>query len=483
MTNGIKTYSTTAASNTALFPEGMNPSSVNDSARQVQADLRAWYETAEWIDFGDVPTYVSATSFTVPTDLTATRYAAGRRIRMVGTTPFTLYGTIATSTYSAPNTTVGVTMDSGTLDNTLSTVSAGIHTASNNALPISTTVTVKDTNFTIQDDGDITKQARFQASGITTATTRTYTLQDSSDTLVGRATTDTLTNKTLTSPAITTPTITGTTTAAAINASGTNTITKTSSGAGSQILIARNAASAVFTGVSINLNPSSDTAKAAIIDSTNDGSDNIPINIYTSTAAASGQLRASFPAAGGFTVNSPSGSTAVGDVNITGNFTQNGVPLANTPLGASTSLSSTSTTLTVDFTTYSEYLLEFVATSTAGTDDFKIEASSDSGGSYATSTYNLNLVTGTTVTNLTTKLTNAAPPTNFHASIRLVQGTTSIPMKMFVQSAAGGTGVGTFNMFGTISSALAAAANRIKISSLTGQTISGTVILTPLVRR
>lgn len=34
---------------------------------------------------------------------------------------------------------------------------------------------------------------------------RTYTLQDSSDTLVGRATTDTLTNKTLTSPTLTTP--------------------------------------------------------------------------------------------------------------------------------------------------------------------------------------------------------------------------------------------------------------------------------------
>lgn len=34
---------------------------------------------------------------------------------------------------------------------------------------------------------------------------RTYTLQDSSDTLVGRATTDTLTNKTLTSPVLTTP--------------------------------------------------------------------------------------------------------------------------------------------------------------------------------------------------------------------------------------------------------------------------------------
>jgi hypothetical protein len=45
----------------------------------------------------------------------------------------------------------------------------------------------------------------------TISNTGTLTLPTSTDTLVGRATTDTLTNKTLTSPAITGPTITGTT--------------------------------------------------------------------------------------------------------------------------------------------------------------------------------------------------------------------------------------------------------------------------------
>lgn len=82
-------------------------------------------------------------------------------------------------------------------------------TLSSKTIDNTNTITVKDANFTIQDDGDTTKQARFQASGIATGTTRTYTLQDSSDTLVGRATTDTLTNKTLTSPTITTPAISG----------------------------------------------------------------------------------------------------------------------------------------------------------------------------------------------------------------------------------------------------------------------------------
>lgn len=64
------------------------------------------------------------------------------------------------------------------------------------------TVTLKDTNFTLQDDGDTTKQLQFQLSGITTATTRMLTVPNASTTLVGTDTTQTLTNKTLTAPKI-----------------------------------------------------------------------------------------------------------------------------------------------------------------------------------------------------------------------------------------------------------------------------------------
>lgn len=64
------------------------------------------------------------------------------------------------------------------------------------------TLTVKDANFLIVDDGDATKKLAFQLSGFTTATTRTLTIPDASTTLVGIDTTQTLTNKTLTTPTI-----------------------------------------------------------------------------------------------------------------------------------------------------------------------------------------------------------------------------------------------------------------------------------------
>lgn len=67
------------------------------------------------------------------------------------------------------------------------------------ALP---SLNVNDAGFYIQDDGDATKQIRFQVSGVTTGTTRVLTVPDANFTFVGLDTTQTLTNKTLTTPVL-----------------------------------------------------------------------------------------------------------------------------------------------------------------------------------------------------------------------------------------------------------------------------------------
>lgn len=64
------------------------------------------------------------------------------------------------------------------------------------------TLTILDTQFTIQDNADTAKQARFEASGITSGQTRTYTLFDANDTLACATCTQTLSGKTLTTPTI-----------------------------------------------------------------------------------------------------------------------------------------------------------------------------------------------------------------------------------------------------------------------------------------
>ena len=121
----IKDYSTIAANNTLTppngAPEGMAAGLVNNTIRQVMADTRSFYESGGWCDLGHVPTYVSTTSFTIPTDVTA-YYTVGRRIRFYGTIMGTFYGYIVSNAYSSPNTTVTVVLDSGALTSNLSRV-------------------------------------------------------------------------------------------------------------------------------------------------------------------------------------------------------------------------------------------------------------------------------------------------------------------------------------------------------------------------
>jgi len=139
-------YDTTAANNTATgtgavsVAEGMLPSNINNAFRSVMADIRQHYNAAEWIEYGDgagtyTATYASATSFTIDgTDVTSI-YHAGRRVKVVASTPGTIYGTVSSTSFST-NTTVNVTWDSGSLSNeAITSVHIGVLAKTNSSIP------------------------------------------------------------------------------------------------------------------------------------------------------------------------------------------------------------------------------------------------------------------------------------------------------------------------------------------------------------
>jgi len=107
MTDKLKIYKITPASNNTAppfgWPEGMSPSAVNDTARQMMASLREWYEDAEWRDLGHAVTSVAGQVITLTGDVLA-RYGVGLAIRVNGT----LVGTITASALATGNTAVTV---------------------------------------------------------------------------------------------------------------------------------------------------------------------------------------------------------------------------------------------------------------------------------------------------------------------------------------------------------------------------------------
>jgi len=154
-------YNTTAANNSATgtgavsVAEGMLPSNINNAFRSVMADIRQHYNEAEWIEYGDgagtyTATYASGTSFTIDgTDVTSI-YHAGRRVKVVASTPGTIYGTVSSTSFST-NTTVNVTWDSSSLSNeAITSVHIGVLSKTNNSIPTGISAT-KIANGTISD--------------------------------------------------------------------------------------------------------------------------------------------------------------------------------------------------------------------------------------------------------------------------------------------------------------------------------------------
>ena len=140
---GIKDYSTTAASNTSVggisIAEGMLPSNINNAFRGLLADVREWYNDGQWVIYGDgdssfTISYGSATSFTITGQDVTSFYHANRRVKAIGSSTGTIYGTISSSSFST-NTTVNVTWDSGNLQNESLTIHVAILSATNDSIP------------------------------------------------------------------------------------------------------------------------------------------------------------------------------------------------------------------------------------------------------------------------------------------------------------------------------------------------------------
>ena len=138
MSSNIKDYSTTQASNISLngidTNEGMLPSNLNNALRALMKNTRDWYNDSQWVQYGDgtgaaTVAYASGTTFTIAGADVRTIYTVGRRVKVIASTPGTIYGTITGVAFST-NTTVTVVWDSGSLSSEAIDVYIGALTTS-----------------------------------------------------------------------------------------------------------------------------------------------------------------------------------------------------------------------------------------------------------------------------------------------------------------------------------------------------------------
>lgn len=159
----IKDYDTTAGNNSTIsainISEGCAPSGINNAIRQLMADSRSQWNDANWFEYGDgagsfTITYGSGTTFTVDGVDVTSIYHVGRRLRAVGSSTGTIYGTITNSAYVI-DTTVTVVWDSGSLSNESLTVSLSILGSTNTGIPVlNQTVDINGNELILDADAD-----------------------------------------------------------------------------------------------------------------------------------------------------------------------------------------------------------------------------------------------------------------------------------------------------------------------------------------
>lgn len=123
-------WSTSASGNASPaginFAEGQLPSTLNNSIREMMAQLRTKYAANEWswVSHSATASINSQTVFKLAGDQTAIA-TAGRRCRLTGGST-TGYSTVVSSSYTA-ETTVTILKDSGSLSASMSIAAFGIH--------------------------------------------------------------------------------------------------------------------------------------------------------------------------------------------------------------------------------------------------------------------------------------------------------------------------------------------------------------------
>ena len=221
----VSAYSTTASSNTAInginINTGMPPSNVDNALRQYGKDIRDVWNDKEWFILGDgdgSTTFnrASATSVTVASNITVTHHV-GRRIKLYGANTGTIYGKIATSSYSSPNTTLAFTFDSGSIHASDSTPDVYVGSVYNNpANPVvdednmaSNSAILSPSQQSVKAYSDsgtqtLTNKSIALGSNTVTGTTAQFNTALSDGSFATLAGSETLTNKTLTSPVLNT---------------------------------------------------------------------------------------------------------------------------------------------------------------------------------------------------------------------------------------------------------------------------------------
>jgi hypothetical protein len=126
--------SVAGGANTINFAEGQTPGSVNNSAREMMAQVRSIYTPAEWgwVEHSATASVASQTAFKLAGNQTSD-WTAGRRWRLKSGSS-TRYGSVVSSSFTA-ETTITVTVDSGSLSASHSLAALSPLDATANQLP------------------------------------------------------------------------------------------------------------------------------------------------------------------------------------------------------------------------------------------------------------------------------------------------------------------------------------------------------------